>query len=214
MKKKIIILAIFTFLILSESKAQNYSFYARTGDMALQFGVSGLMDLSPKNVNGGLGFQYYVLNNIALRGQLGAGYTNENLDKNLATDFQDYSLNKMEVSFSPGIRFNIAATGNLVLYTGIEGSYKYSYQKEIGKNFKDISNLTKTNYFGAGGFLGVEWFAFNRVSLSAEYNVSAIWSSGKNIIESTSQYIENKSPNALNIDFGQTKGILVISFYF
>lgn len=216
MKLNVIIASIVIMLFGMEivHSAQSYSFYARQGDLALQFGIVGVNDLSLKNVNSGIGLQYYIANNIAIRGQFAMNVKNENLDKAQATDFQNYSLNMSGFSACPGLRFNIVAVNSVLLYSGMEGTYSYVYSKEVGKSFKDISSTTKTNEFGAGAFLGVEWFIYKNISVSGEYKLNARWSNSTNILESSTQYIETKAPNAFNFNLGNSSGQLVISFYF
>ncbi len=214
MKQKLIILFV---LILSEGTlraADGYSFLAKQNDFALQFGMVGLNDLSFKNVKGGVGVQYYILNNIALRGSLRSSYSSSKLQKTNPTDFQDFSSNLTGISFEPGIRFNVAAASSLVLFTGVQGSFSFDYLKSVGLNFKDISEETKQIGYGAGAFLGVEWFVFKNVSISGEYLINASWQEAKSNISSSTQSITKEQPNSFNLNLGNTGGQLIISFYF
>lgn len=208
--KKILFIAAFIFASLNLYSAGSYSFLAKEGDHALQFGVN---NFSLDNVGGGMGYQHYILNNIAMRGRIGGSFSNASLEKEKIGDYQDYSKSSYGVYANIGLRFNFVANRTVVFYTGLESTVGFDLTKETGKNFLDISTSTTTLSNSPGLFLGAEWFITTNVSLSAEYVLNATFKNSKTLIESSTHSIETQQPSMFELNLGKTQGQIVLSFY-
>lgn len=208
--KKLLFLISFVVASLNLFSADGYSFLAKGGDMAIQFGVN---NFALDNVGGGVGFQYYMINNVAIRARLGGSFANSSLEKKQASDYQDYSKKAFGAYANLGVRFNFAARSSVVFYTGLESTVGMDLTKEVGKNFLDISTQNTTWKNTAGLFLGAEWFFSKNVSLSAEYVLNATFKDETSKIESSTHSIETKQPNVFELNFGKTQGQIVLSFY-
>lgn len=208
--RKLLFIISFVLASLNLYSADGYSFLAKAGDCAVQFGVN---NFALDNVGGGVGFQYYMINNVAIRARIGGSYAHSSLEKKQATDYQDYSKNAYGAYANVGFRFNFAARSSVVFYTGLESTVGMDMTKEVGKNFLDISTETSTWKNTAGIFLGAEWFFSKNVSLSAEYVLNATFKDETSKIESSTHSIETKQPNVFELNFGKTQGQIVLSFY-
>lgn len=208
--KKLLFTVAFIFASMNLYSAGSYSFLAKEGDQAVQFGVN---NFALDNLGGGFGYQYYFVNNVALRARVGGYFSNASLPKEKISDFQDYSKNMYGLYANLGMRFNFLARNSVVFYSGGEITFGMDVTKETGKNFLDVSTSTTSFRNSAGLFLGAEWFITSNVSLSAEYVFNATLKKSTSLIESSTQSIETKQPTVLDINFGKTQGQIVLSFY-
>jgi hypothetical protein len=196
--------AFFTFLVLcvaagtvfsqETSKAQ---IPCRSGDRALLFDLSGLAYLAAGDYEGGLGFQYYIGKDLALRFGVGISSSSQT-DKQAnppAGQLSESKRTSFEWSLTPGIRYNIAQNKSVLAYVGGVFSISMVTQERTGRYtgldpagyVNGAKYVDQTTYWGAALLLGVEWFAWDNVSFSGEYRLG---------FESGSGYTEATNPNA------------------
>jgi len=134
----------------------------KAGDKGLIFTLYGLNNLGAGEFNGGIGGKYFFMDNHAVR--FGIGF--------LTGSEEDPAGNKDEASaFSiyPAYLFHFATPNSVTAYTGIEVGFvtgSTEYKPALG-----TSSKSSTTMFSIGVLLGVEWFAWEHVSLGAEYQL-------------------------------------------
>lgn len=213
--KKIIIAIVVAFVLnhFSAFSKDDGAYMAKLGDQALLFKLNGLSNLGPDNFKGGIGYQYYFQNHTAFRLGLGIGFSAENQSKPVS-GIKDYNKTDLSFCFSPGIRYNFGTSSTVLAYMGTEAIISLNKSKEEGSNFFDITKETKSNEYGAGFFIGAEWFAFKNVSISAEYTLQLKYSSGSEETTSPSESIKKDIPNKFSAGLGNSSLYFTLSFFF
>lgn len=212
--KKLFTLALVIFLVPFLLQAQDASSKRSAGDKALLFSLSGLGNLGAGNYMGGVGFKYYFSNNLALRA--GLGFANSSETKKAPTSAgADEKTTDMAFSIAPGIVYELARTGAVVGYVGGQIMYTMSSNTvENPNHVKDTKTEVTGSTFGAGVFMGAEWYPWNNVSLSAEYLLGFSSTTGKNKTTIGSTTTETDAPSSTVIGLGSANSAsFTLSFY-
>jgi len=212
LKKYIIIIILLSFPAVSFSEDDVY-FRAKKGDQALMFGLHGLSDFTAGNYGAGFGYQYYFANHFAYRISLGFSYSEEFKEKPKGTE-SDYTHSDTEFSLNQGIRYNFGMSGNVLAYIGGQLLFALSKEYEEGEFWEPIEVYTRYTTYGAGFFIGAEWFAWKNVSLSAEYVLGFEYSSGKTEVVTSNYRQEDKHPIHQRVSLGASSANFTISFFF
>lgn len=190
MKQLIAGVLVLTLAVGTALAADNSKPIQKAGSTALMFDLGGLANLSAGNYQGGVGFKYYISNGFAVRAAVGFGMTSTTT-KNPAdpvptTQESESKLSGMTFSIAPGIQYNVATSAAVVAYVGAQISYSMGSQTRTGNanNFnvgfsKDHEYKESTSTFGGAAFVGVEWFAWDNISLAGEYRFNFSTTSGK-----------------------------------
>jgi opacity protein-like surface antigen len=184
----------------------------KQGDKAWLFTLSGLSDLGVSGYNGGVGLLYYLNDDLGLTVGLGFG-TSSQTKKAPAGGGADEKTSSLNLTLSPGLRFNLASSGPVVGYAGV--GILFGMQSETVENPEYVSgNKTETSgtVFGAAVTAGAEWFAWSNVSLGASYSLSFTTSSGKQKVTSGGSTTEQDAPSVTKIGIDPS-GALTLSIY-
>jgi hypothetical protein len=143
------------------------------GDKSIGFWMNGLGDFGVGGVNvaggiQGLSFRYYLSQDMALRANVGFGTATTKTPQGTAGDNENTGT---AMAFRPGLVWHSATVaGSISPYWGIEGMF--GWQKN---SFKPAGGGAETSnsgtLFGAGVFMGGEWYAWDGISFNAEYNL-------------------------------------------
>lgn len=183
MKKLLLVLFIMAF-------AANMMFagtpMTNQGDKQIGFIVNGLGSFGVSGVNSGfingLGFNYFLSKDMALRANLGFGTTTTKTPAGTAGDNEN---TQTAIGVRPGLVWHCApVAGSISPYWGIEGQFGW-----IKSSFKPAGGTESSNsgtMFGAGVFMGGEWYAWDGISFNAEYNLSFMSTSTKSEAAGTS----------------------------
>ena len=200
----------------------------KAGSKALLFDLGGLANLSAGNYEGGLGLKYYISNGFAVRLGLGFGMSSETT-KNPSTvvplpanQLSESKLSGMSFSIAPGIQYNLVTTNAVVAYAGAQVSFTSSNQERTGNNagmgvgFTQGSTFkTSSSIFGVAAFIGVEWFAWENISLAGEYRFGFSSSSGKTESSSTTASASQDAPSSTSFGLGSANSAnLTLAVYF
>jgi opacity protein-like surface antigen len=171
----------------------------KAGDKAWLFTLSGLSDLGVGGYNGGLGLLYYLSDDLGLT--VGLGFSTSSTTKKApAGGGEDETKSSLELTLSPGVRFNIASSGPVVGYVGV--GVLVGISSETTKNLryiKDDKEEKSSTSIGAGVTVGAEWFAWSNVSLGASYSLAFTTSSGKTKTTSGGTTTEQDAPSTTTI---------------
>ena len=135
MKKIIIILFVSIF-------ASNSLFSAASliknveGSQALLFTLNGLSELSSSGYAGGIGYQYFVVDDLAIR--LGFGLNSENkkeFDPKNESASVPKEFSQFAFSISPGVKYNFMSSSTITGFVGAEISYSYKSANTKNNNF-------------------------------------------------------------------------------
>lgn len=199
---------------------------SKTGSKALLFDLTGLAVLSAGNYQGGIGGKYFVANGFAVRLALGA-FSSATTTTNPAVPIPAIQLSESRytsVGFSivPGVQWNVAQSNAIQAYVGLQISYSRKVEERTGNASSFDLGFTKDNgykkwenSFGAGALVGVEWFAWDNISLAGEYRLTFESRSGKTEGHSGSVVSGLEAPR--NVTFGLGTGNaagLTLSVYF
>jgi len=171
----------------------------KAGDKAWLFTLSGLSTLGVGGYNGGLGLLYYLNDDLGLTVGLGFS-TSSTTTKAPAGGGEDETKSSLELTLSPGVRFNIASSGPVVGYVGV--GVLVGISSETTKNLryiKDDKEEKSSTSIGAGVTVGAEWFAWSNVSLGASYSLAFTTSSGKTKTTSGGTTTEQDAPSTTTI---------------
>jgi hypothetical protein len=141
------------------------------GDKSIGFNVQGLGNFGVTGVDGvdALSFRYFMSQDMALRVNLGFATATT---KTPVIGVGDNENTGMLISIHPALVWHMApVAGAISPYYGIEGMFG------MGKNTQKLAGATTENSqtltnFGAGIFMGGEWYAWDGISFNAEYGLS------------------------------------------
>jgi len=214
--KKLIILVV-ALIIASNSLFGAASLIKNTKDsQALLFTLNGLSELSSSGYSGGIGYQYYIVDDFAVR--LGLGLNSENkkeFDPKNDSSSVPKELGLFAISFNPGIKYNFMSSSTIMGFVGAELSYSYKSYTNKHNDFKIDSPEfeEKTSIFGTGLFLGVEWFAWENVSIGAEYKLMFTTESGTQTTKTNNSEDIINLPELTSFGTGTSRYNFTISFY-
>jgi opacity protein-like surface antigen len=171
----------------------------KEGDKAWLFTLSGLSNLGVGGYNGGLGLLYYLNDDLGLT--VGLGFSTSSTTTKAPTGGgEDETKSSLELTLSPGVRFNIASSGPVVGYAGV--GVLVGISSETTKNLryiKDDKEEKSSTSIGAGVTVGAEWFAWSNVSLGASYSLAFTTSSGKTKTTLSGKTTEQHAPSTTTI---------------
>ncbi len=142
------------------------------GDKSVGFWMNGLGSFGVGGVSvaggiDGLSFRYYLSQDMALRANAGFGTATTKTP----TGSGDNENTGTAIALRPGLVWNCpTVAGSISPYWGIEGQFGW-----LKNSFKPAGGGTETSnsgtVFGAGVFMGGEWYAWDGISFNAEYNL-------------------------------------------
>jgi len=180
----------------------------KQGDKAWFFTLSGLSNLG---VDGGIRLLYYLSDDLGLTVGLGFGTTSRTVKA--PAGGADEKTSTLQLTLSPGLRFNIASAGSVVGYAGV--GILFAIGSETVENPQYVSGNkteTSTTAFGAAVTAGAEWFAWSNVSLGAIYSLSFTTSSGKTKVTSGGSSTEQDASSTTAISTAPS-GAFTLSIY-
>lgn len=215
---KLLFIFLFFFTIcFNQTFSQGSLVLCNQGNQAILFNLQGLSDLKAESFAGGVGYQYYFMDRIATRLSFGmSSISEEHFPIPPSDTLVSKEISSFSLIFTPGVKYIFSRSSTIGAYIGgelligltNENTKNANYQKNGGED-----EINKTKY-GAAAFLGIEWFAWENVSIGAEYKLSFTKESGsqKNI----SNNIEEKFdlPEKSIFDIGTSSYYFVLSFYF
>ncbi|MCS6966494.1 MAG: outer membrane beta-barrel protein [Candidatus Kapabacteria bacterium] len=184
----------------------------KQGDRAWLFTLNGLSNLGVGGYNGGLGLLYYLSDDMGLTVGLGFG-TTSTTEKAPTSGGADEKTSALNLTLSPGLRFNLASSGPIVGYAGV--GISFGMGSETVENPQHVSGSkveVSTTTFGAAVTVGAEWFAWSNVSLGASYSLGFSTSSGKQKVTTGGQTTETDAPSVTNISTAPS-GSFTLSIY-
>lgn len=129
----------------------------------------------------GFGIKHFISPRLALRA--GLGFSSASVTQDLQTGENPVTLKTTALRFAllPGIEYHLLRTAALSAYVGGQLVFGIVNMKNETSGAGSTTDSFEVNatFFGAGPYLGVEWFAFTNVSLGAEYQLNFITASGK-----------------------------------
>ncbi len=153
--KKAILVVMALLLVVSFAFSQDTQPKTKSGNFAWLFSLGGLSNLSAGNYNGGVGAKYYLQDDLALRGGLSFS----------SASYPGYEQNPSSFGINAGLMYNWATAGAVVGYIGAQGSYTSS------KEALAVGTSDAATEFGIGAVSGFEWFPYNQISFSGEYQL-------------------------------------------
>jgi hypothetical protein len=174
------------------------------GDRALLFMLHGLSNFGVGAYRGGIGLQYYLLGGIGLRASF--SMSSDPATSGTDTEIREYS----ERAYSLMLRLNLAARPTVTAYIGPFAEYRENDQKYSDSNTYLTGRLSKVLTYGV--VAGAEWFAFDDVSLSAEYHFG--YSSGSVTETYGLEEIQNDLNGYYSLGRVEHAGAFILSFYF
>jgi hypothetical protein len=184
----------------------------RMGDKSLIFNLSGA-GINPGNFKGGVGYQFFINKSTAIRLPIGIGYRSSTMPK---PDNSESAYSETDYSFSltPGIRTDAARGWNVIAYYGAELIASYDNRDTSGINNKNQSITSNVYKFGGALFAGAEWFPVKSLSLSLEYSLSFVYSSGSTLYKSGTLEQTRDFPSTFDIKTGLGGLGFILTFYF
>ncbi len=216
--KKFLIVLLAVFCFASLAFAGDQATKSKAGDKALLFSLQGLNNFGLGNFGGGIGVKYFFQDDMAVRAAIGFNFK-DTTQKGVG-GANDVIHNNINLSFSPAFIYNIATNGPVVVYVGgiamvSWGHEKYEpYNAQIqGVNYSADKATLSSIAFGFGALAGFEWFPWNNISLSAEYNLMFTISSSRAEITQNLSSAKIDLPSTTNVGLGST-GLLTLGVYF
>lgn len=226
MKKTIALVLMLTLALGLAQAGDNAKPIVKAGSTALMFDLGGLANLSAGNYQGGFGAKYYISNGFAVR--LGLGFnTSSTTTKNPTTPTPTTQLGESKYTstsftIAPGIQYNVATSAAVVGYVGAQIAFTMGSQERTGNAngfgvgfTKDHSYNESNSSFGAAAFVGVEWFAWDNISLAGEYRVGFTSTTGKAESKNATTSTSVDAPSSTSIGVGSgNAAALTLSVYF
>jgi opacity protein-like surface antigen len=199
---------------------------AYTGAKALMFDLGGLANLAAGDYGGGLGFKYYLGSDLALRMSLGfntSTVTTKNLVTPLpATQMAESRLTHTDLTLGPAVTYNFAKVSTVAAYAG--GMFFFTWAKDrregnsaslaVGYDNGEAYRSSSTTV-GFGGLLGVEWWPWENVSLSAEYRLGYSHTTSETESSTTATSVTVDGPTTNGFGLGSANsGALTLAIYF
>jgi hypothetical protein len=153
--KKAILVVVALVLFVGLVSAQDTQPKTKAGNFGWMFTLGGLSNLGAGSYMGGVGAKYYLQDDLALRGGVSFG----------TTSYPGYEQNPSNYGVNAGIVYNWAQAGAVVGYIGAMGSYGSSKPAVL------VGTTDAFTQFGIGGVSGFEWFPYNQLSFSGEYQL-------------------------------------------
>lgn len=184
----------------------------RVGEKSILFQLSK-DNLFPDGFMGGVGYQFYISKNAALRIPVGFGYSSELEEKPDNTE-ADKESESWSLRLTPGIRYNLGKGEKVNIYTGAQLMFEYGSSTISGKDFKSNEELSSIYRWGIGAMLGAEWFPWKSLSFGLEYSPFLKFSGGSTDYNSGGFSQTDKLPSETSFDTNMSSILLIVSFWF
>ncbi len=220
--QKILMVMILVIFMLSSSivfteEISTNNLYPVNG-FALEFGLSGLFNLSSYSGNNLIAAKFQLNNNSAIRLGLSGSFSVTNgiqsITNNYISSMETNNLGSLVTNTGTSITFGINADYQYFLnpfdpvkaYIGIGPMISIGYNNSVSSNIQiddqaDSTEIQSSKYWnfswsiGARLCLGVEWFITKNISLFAEYGLSVrynqLYGNSTNSSVSTSELFES-----------------------
>ncbi len=207
--KRLATLAAIALLACTFTFAQGESTVRRTaGSTALLFTLTGLGEIGASDFMGGVGFNHFLGDDVALRA--GIGFSNSSETTKPTSESTESVESSTSFAIAPGIRFNLARNNNIAMYVG--GQVAFGMTSGATKVAGEETESNSSTMLGVGAFAGAEWFPWNNVSLGLEYGLGFSTESGKS--KQGTNGTEVDSPSTTTINLGLSTIQFVLGFYF
>jgi opacity protein-like surface antigen len=173
------------------------------GDKALSFTLSGLgtFGLGSAPAGGGytgFGGKYFLSKDMALRGAL--GFQNWSRTTKVANPtgpgLADYKESQMWFALTPGLEWHFMTGASVSPYWGLQATVALGSMTDTPPS-PGVEDKYSATMFGAALFMGAEWFPWDGVSFTGEYQVGFTSSSSKN--ESAGVSVDGPSTTVISI---------------
>jgi outer membrane protein W len=214
--KTLLIILVALSLSINIIYAENNMVKNSKNNQALLFSLQGLGELAAVDYLGGIGYQYYITDKTAIRLALGFNSENETTAKPPQIQGDNDKENSLfSYVIAPAIKYNFASTSTICGFVGAELMYSYNSETLKYQNYlkTDPEISTSNNIFGAGLILGVEWFAWENLSLGAEYKIMFSSESGEQKTKTLAGEETITLPQKTRFGTGVSGYNLTISFY-
>ncbi len=226
MKKMMALVLVLSLVVGLAQAADTAKPVVKAGSVAMLFDLSGLANLGAGNYQGGLGMKYYIANGFS--GRIGVGFnTSSTTTKNPTTptptnQLSDSKVSSTSITIAPGIQYNLATSNAVVGYVGAQVAFttgsteRTGNANSFGVGFtKDNSYNESSTTFGVAAFIGVEWFAWDNISLAGEYRFGFSTTSGKAESKTATASTTADSPSQTSLGLGSANAAaLTLAVYF
>jgi opacity protein-like surface antigen len=190
----------------------------KSGDKAFLFTLNGLSNIGAGSYQGGVGGLYYVSDGNAIRLSLGFG-TSTTTTKYTGTanpNFADQKVSTMSFSIMPAFIHDISISGAVQAYIGGQLMFGTSSTTTENVNFAANTKVKDSEtFFGIAGLAGVEWFAWDNISLAAEYVLGYQTSSGTHETTNGGTTTSTDAPTTTGFGMGSASSAnLTVAIYF
>jgi len=126
----------------------------------------------------GIGMKFYLGDNLALRASLGGGSTTVSTPQAKDTTGKTDDVTDVFFGVAPALEFHLLSAGPVSAYAGAMLNYSMTLHTDGDASDPEQNHTQRTyNTFGGGAIFGVEYFPWSAVSLGAEYQLSANFTS-------------------------------------
>lgn len=226
MKKTLALVLVLAFAFGLAQAGDNAKPIQKAGSTALLFDLSGLANLGAGNFQGGLGVKYYIANGFSAR--LGLGFnsssttTKNPVTPTPANQLDESKYTSTSFTVAPGIQYNVATSNAVIGYVGAQVAFTTGSQERKGNANSFGTGFTKDNSynesnttFGVAAFVGVEWFAWDNISLAGEYRFGFSTTSGKAESKTATTSTSADAPSQTSLGLGSANaGALTLAVYF
>jgi hypothetical protein len=129
----------------------------------------------------GVGFTYFMADNMALRVALGFNSVSNTTPINDSLDTKD---SKFTFGIAPALQIHLVNAGPVTAFTGVALSFATS---SISKGEDSLEQSSTQTSFGGGPILGAEFYPWDNISLGVESQFGVI-------LNSTSTQVGSKDP--------------------
>jgi len=188
---------------------------SKLGDKAVLFTLAGFDDFGATSYMGGLGGKYYISDGNAIRASLGFFTSSTTTKPPLGSPAgtPDEVASSSTFIITPGFLHGINQTGPVIAYIG--GEFIYATTSTTVENPGNVANTkdhTSSTAFGVAGIFGVEWFAWNNISLGAEYLLAYTSTSGSTETTAGGTTTTVDDPTTTAFSLGGTSLVPGVSF--
>lgn len=188
--KTVCTILVSAFLLASTVQAQDVMPVYGAGAKAVLFSFSGLATLGAGTFDGGVGGKYYLSDEMAVRGGLQFASASQDVaaNPNPGQTGTDGSLSASRIGVSAavelhmtkkrvspyiggGVMFSTTSTESKSVEVGAPPATPTTTKNDVSGEVVNGSFYQGASTFTVFGMLGVEFFLYNEMSLSAEYRI-------------------------------------------
>ncbi len=162
---------------------------------------------------GGIGFQFYINEKVAMRIPIGFGTYREIWTKPENAE-KDKIQSASNLQFTPGLRYDFGKGNKVIVYTGTQLLFAFTDSTMTGRDYKSNEKNTFLYTWGIGLMLGAEWFPYRSLGLSLEYSPFLTFSAGETTYKSGGFEQTDILPEQMNFNTNFASVLFVVSFYF